>query len=72
MIQPKRPDIGQLFESRTEIMHALRAAARDAAIEHKRLGIPLVIWRDGRTVLVPPEEIVIDEPGKGSTRPDRA
>jgi hypothetical protein len=60
MIQPKKPDIGQLFRSRTEIQRALRSAARDAAIEHKKLGLPLVIWRDGKTVLIPPDEIVID------------
>jgi ABC-type proline/glycine betaine transport system ATPase subunit len=26
---------------------------------HKRLGNPIAIWKDGKVVIVPPEEIVI-------------
>lgn len=32
---------------------AVRAAIRD----HKRAGNPIAEWRDGRVVIVPPEEI---------------
>ena len=61
MTQRKKPDIDKIFREGVEIDRAVRRAARDARIEHKKLGIPLVIWRDGKTVLVPPEEIVIDD-----------
>jgi hypothetical protein len=38
---------------------ALKEAVADAIAEHKRMGRPIVIWRDGKVVTVPPEEIVI-------------
>ncbi len=31
----------------------------DARSLHKALGVPIVIWRDGKVVEVPPEEIVV-------------
>jgi hypothetical protein len=34
---------------------------QDALRAHKRAGRPIVVWRDGRVVEIPPEEIVIDE-----------
>jgi hypothetical protein len=53
--------VAAIFEEGTPIDRALERAARTAAIEHKREGQPLVIWRDGKVVLVPPEEIEISE-----------
>lgn len=41
------------------ITRALRLAARDAAILHKAMGVPLVVWQEGQVVHIPPEEIVI-------------
>ncbi len=41
------------------IQRALGAAVRDALLRHKRDGDPVVIWRDGRVVWVPAEEIPI-------------
>jgi len=35
--------------------------ALQSSEENKRLGIPLVIWRDGKVVHVPPEELVAVE-----------
>jgi len=47
------------------IARALRQVGREVRREHKLLGPPIVIWRDGKVVHVPPEEIVIDpEPGE--------
>ncbi|MGD0489634.1 MAG: hypothetical protein ABSB94_20920 [Syntrophorhabdales bacterium] len=39
---------------------ALREAVADAIAEHKLRGHPIVVWREGKVVTVPPEEI-----GKG-------
>jgi hypothetical protein len=39
------------------ITAAIRRAVRDAIEEHYRAGVPIVIWRDGKVVEVPPEEI---------------
>jgi hypothetical protein len=39
------------------ITFAVREAARQAIEDHYRTGDPVVIWRDGKVVEVPPEEI---------------
>jgi predicted ABC-type ATPase len=42
-----------------EITAVLREAGRDAWRRHKALGHPIVIMRDGKVVVVPPEEIAV-------------
>ena len=37
----------------------LQEGVRQALLIHKRLGNPIAIWKDGKVVIVPPEEIVI-------------
>ena len=39
------------------IERALRAAVRDALQRHKRDGDPVAVWRDGRVVWLPADEI---------------
>ena len=34
-------------------------AVREALIMHKRLGNPIAIWKGGKVVIVPPDEIEI-------------
>ncbi|MCX5807227.1 MAG: hypothetical protein NT010_14395 [Proteobacteria bacterium] len=36
---------------------ALKEAVADAIAEHKKQGHPIAVWRDGKTILIPPEEI---------------
>ncbi len=36
---------------------ALKAAVKKAIEEHTREGLPIYIWRDGRVVEVPPDEL---------------
>lgn len=43
----------------SEVMEIFDRAGREALKRHKALGIPAVIWRDGKVVIVPPEEIEI-------------
>jgi hypothetical protein len=38
---------------------ALKEAVADAIAEHKRMGRPIVVWRDGKVVKIPPEEIIV-------------
>jgi hypothetical protein len=40
---------------------ALKEAVAEAIAEHKRRGNPIAIWRDGKAVWIPPEEIVVPE-----------
>ncbi len=42
-----------------EIERVFRLAVYDALRTHKRLGNSIATWKDGRVVIVPPEEIVI-------------
>ena len=41
---------------------ASQEAVREALLFHKRNGNSVVGWGDGRVVIVPPEEIVVDPP----------
>jgi hypothetical protein len=38
---------------------ALKEAVAEAIAEHKRRGNPIALWRDGKVVVIPPEEIVV-------------
>ncbi|MCX5832790.1 MAG: hypothetical protein NT140_13070 [Deltaproteobacteria bacterium] len=40
---------------------ALKEAVAEAIAEHKRQGNPIAVWRNGKAVWVPPEEIVVPE-----------
>jgi len=39
----------------------LRKAVREALLMHKRAGNPIATWKEGRVVIVPPEEIELPE-----------
>jgi hypothetical protein len=36
---------------------ALRRAVEEALWHHKLIGAPVVVWRDGKVMWIPPEEI---------------
>lgn len=38
-----------------------KKAARAARLLHKQTGHPIVVWKDGKVVEIPPEEIVIED-----------
>jgi len=42
------------------ILEALREAVREALLRHKQAGNPVVVWRDGRVVWIPPEDIPVE------------
>ena len=39
------------------ILEAMRRGVREALARHKQAGNPVAVWREGRVVLIPPEEI---------------
>jgi hypothetical protein len=55
-------DIDAMMRDGTKIDAAMSEAARQAALRHKQLGFPLVVWRDGQVVEIPPDQIVVPEP----------
>ena len=57
-IEPKFQEIN-LAEQAEAIELVLQAGVRRALSIHKRLGNPIAIWKDGKVVIVPPEEIVV-------------
>ena len=40
---------------------ALREAVANAITEHKRAGVPITIWHDGKVVQIPPDQIEVHE-----------
>jgi hypothetical protein len=53
----KQKSIGQLFAEGRAIDAAMRKAAQEAQRRHREAGQPMVVWRNGKTVLVAPENI---------------
>jgi len=46
-------------EQAEAIERILQAAVRETLSMHKRLGNSIAVWKDGKVVIMPPEEIVI-------------
>lgn len=40
---------------------AFREAVANAITEHKRAGVPITIWQDGKVVQIPPDQIEVHE-----------
>lgn len=49
--------IEEAFELGTPIDEAMNKAVREAVLLHKRMGQPLAVWRDGRTVWLSADEV---------------
>jgi hypothetical protein len=56
MANEREKDIGRMFRERKPIDEALNAAAREAVKQHRQQGQPLVVYRNGQTVLISPDE----------------
>ena len=48
-------------EHAIEIGKILQRAVNHAVLTHKRLGNPIATWKDGKVVIIPPEEIFVAE-----------
>jgi hypothetical protein len=55
MTKPPANVLDLPLEKRAEM--ALKAAVEKVIVEHARQGLPIYIWRDGRVVAVPPDEL---------------
>ena len=53
----RRRTITEIFSDGVEIDLALKRAVWKALLLHKKLGHPIVVWRDGQVVEIPPDEI---------------
>jgi len=57
-VEPRFQQIN-LAEQAEAIELILQEGVRQALLIHKRLGNPIAIWKDGKVVIVPAEDIVI-------------
>jgi hypothetical protein len=64
----KGHDIESIIRDGTAIDRAIVAARRRVIRRHRQLGLPLVIWRDGRVVEVPPESVELPVDDGGDSR----
>ena len=48
-----------LVEQADMIQAVFQKAVQHALSVHKRLGNPIAVWKDGKVVIIPPEEIVL-------------
>ena len=54
--------IEEILRDERLLLSAVREGAREAVIMHKRLGNPIAGWRDGKVVIIQPEDIEIPPP----------
>ena len=66
MIRAIDNDVAARFADDRTVESTLNRAVREALLRHKRLGESIAVWRDGQVVIVPPEEIVVDEEPDGA------
>jgi len=59
MKEKSKKTIDEIFKEGTLIDRALKQAVKDALLQHKRAGNPIVVWRDGKIVWIKPEEIPV-------------
>ena len=72
MSEQKR-SVEELLQDGEAIDRAIREGVRAALLRHQKLGQPIVIYRDGKVVHVPPEQIgeELERSGNGPDAPSR-
>lgn len=53
----RRKTLDELMREGTTLDLALREGVRRALVRHKKLGESIAVWREGKVVLLPPDEI---------------
>ena len=61
MNEQTNSSLAERFSSDERLTRLITKAVRDAVLDHKRAGNPIAVWRDGRVVIIPPEEIQMPE-----------
>jgi hypothetical protein len=57
------PSIRELFLDGKAMDRAMRKGVREALLRHKRAGVPIVVWRSGKVVRIPPSQIRVSSGG---------
>ena len=53
--------LNRLHAENQAVEAAMQEAVNEAVLAHKRLGLPMVEWQDGRIVWIPAEQLAVDE-----------
>ena len=54
-------NIPEILKDRQRVEKALHDAVQKAIRFHKLMGRPIIVWKDGKVVKIPPEEIRLDD-----------
>lgn len=57
MVAQYKDKIDEALADKERIKQAMASAVHDALLKHKQAGNPVVCMKDGKMVLLPPEEI---------------
>ena len=71
MSMRKSKDIAAIIREGTAVDRAIVAARRRVIRRHRQLGVPLVIWRDGRLVEVAADTVELPPDGDDSKVQER-
>lgn len=53
------PTTEEILRRSEAVEAAVRASVREALIQHKQMGHPIVVWKDGQVCWIPAKEIEI-------------
>jgi len=56
-----REEVARILRDGDAIDRAFVAAYRRTVLRHRSAGVPLVVWRDGRVVEVPADEVELPD-----------
>jgi len=59
MIAPEEKSIAELLADPTIVENAVKEGVRQALLRHRREGNPIAVWRDGKVVWIPPDQIPV-------------
>lgn len=68
MTSTPRADIGEIIRDGSAIDRAIVAARRRVIETHRRLGVPLVVWRDGKVSEISANEVDLADVGRDQPR----
>ncbi|RJQ50601.1 MAG: hypothetical protein C4526_11670 [Nitrospiraceae bacterium] len=56
-----KKNIDEFFNNGSEIDEALQKAVKEALLQHKKAGNPVVSWKDGQIVWIQPDDIIVED-----------
>jgi len=56
-----RAELIRRFSDTDLLTSLIQQAGREAVLDHKRSGVSVSTWQDGKVVIIPPEDIEVPE-----------